>query len=355
MYFLHVVNIRWFNAAAWYAFNLAKIQKLQGHNVIIATIKNSPVIKKAKQLDIETIVCDFNSNNPYRLSNSITCYLDIIKTYKPVIVHCHRGEFFFVPAIMRIFSKKPIVIRFRGDIRAPKKGVFNQMLYKKGCDFIITSGNFIKDYYIKYLGINSDKITTLYGGVDTSKFKRDVNKRKAERINLGYKNEHYVIAMVARFDPIKGHIYLIEAIRELYYRYNKVNIRLIIAGIDSSLNKNTIEEYVKKNNIADITTLVPYRSDIENIYNAADLIVVPSIGSEAICRVAMEAMACGTPVIGADTGVIPEILPSNNVFQKSNSKAIVDKVMTHSNVVQIFSLQDFYDSYMLIVEKLLSQ
>ena len=351
MYFLHFVNTRWFNATAWCAINLASVQKLHGHKVIIATIKNSSVVEKAKQLDIETIECDFNSNNPYKLGISIKCYFDIIKKYKPNIVNCHRGEFFFIPSIERILSKKPIIIRFRGDIR----GIINRILHRKGCDFIITSANFIKDYYVNYLGTNSNKIITLYGGVDTSKFKRDVNKGKAERIKLGYKDDNYVIAIIARFDPIKGHMFLIEAIRELYYGYNKRNIRLIIAGTDSVLNKNAIDKYVKNNKILDITTSVSFRSDIENIYNASDLIVIPSIGSEAICRVAMEAMACGTPVIGANTGVIPEILPPNNIFQKSSSKAIVDKIITHSNTVKIFSLQDFYNSYMLIVEKLLSQ
>ena len=354
MRLLHLVNVRWFNATAWYALNLAWIQKLKGHDVIVASIKNSPVIKKARQLKIETLECDFNSNNPIKLYNAIHSYCTTVKKFNPHIVNCHRGEFFFVPAIRRIFNKFPMVIRFRGDIRSPKKGRINKILHKKGSDYIITSGAFIKEDCIKYLNIPLGKITTIYGGVDTSKFKRDICKREQERLRLGYDNNNYAIAIVGRFDPIKGHKFLIEAIKDLYYLHNRKDVRLIIAGIDSVLKKESIEELVSINRIADITTFIPFRIDIESVYNAADLLVVPSLGSEAICRVAMEAMACETPVIGSNTGVIPEILPENNIFKKSNSKDIVNKIITHSEKVKIFSINELYEKYMYVVENLLN-
>ena len=354
MRLLHLVNVRWFNATAWYALNLAWIQKLKGHDVIVASIKNSPVIKKARQLKIETLECDFNSNNPIKLYNAIHSYCTTVKKFNPHIVNCHRGEFFFVPAIRRIFNKFPMVIRFRGDIRSPKKGRINKILHKKGSDYIITSGAFIKEDCIKYLNIPLGKITTIYGGVDTSKFKRDICKREQERLRLGYDNNNYVIAIVGRFDPIKGHKFLIEAIKDLYYLHNRKDVRLIIAGIDSVLKKESIEEVVSINRVAGITTFIPFREDIESVYNAADLLVIPSLGSEAICRVAMEAMACETPVIGSNTGVIPEILPENNIFKKSNSKDIVNKIITHSEKVKIFSINELYEKYMYVVENLLN-
>jgi len=99
MRLLHLVNVRWFNATAWYALNLAWIQKLKGHDVVVASIKNSPVIKKARQLEIETLECDFNSNNPIKLYNAIHSYAGTVKSFNPHIVNCHRGEFVFVPAM----------------------------------------------------------------------------------------------------------------------------------------------------------------------------------------------------------------------------------------------------------------
>jgi glycosyltransferase involved in cell wall biosynthesis len=124
--------------------------------------------------------------------------------------------------------------------------------------------------------------------------------------------------------------------------------------MDSVLKKETIESQVNKNKIGNITRFVPFREDIENIYNAADLVVIPSIGSEAICRVAMEAMACGTPVIGANTGVIPELIPESNVFKKADYKAIVKKIINYSDKVRVFSLDEFYEGYMNFVEPLVN-
>ena len=61
----------------------------------------------------------------------------------------------------------------------------------------------------------------------------------------------------------------------------------------------------EKLGIADRFFFLGYRDDIEEVYRSLDLLVVTSLGSEANCRVTLEAMSSGLPVVAARTGVIP--------------------------------------------------
>jgi len=69
-----------------------------------------------------------------------------------------------------------------------------------------------------------------------------------------------------------------------------------VAGIEANLTFSDIVELLKKYGIVTITSIVGYREDIQDVMSALDLGVIPSIGSEVICRVAFELMAVGVPL-----------------------------------------------------------
>jgi glycosyltransferase involved in cell wall biosynthesis len=352
--FFHLVNVRWFNATAWYAINLGESQNNAGHNVLIGAINNTSLVKISKAKGLRTFEAPFNTANPLGLINVILKAEKVLRNFSPQVINCHRGELFWYFAIRKLFNKKHILIRFRGDIRKPNGNLLNRLIHRHCADLIIVSANFIKDYFVRDLGINKNKVIVLYGGVDTDFFKPDEQERRKTREELGLIDSNFLVGIVGRFDPVKGHKTLIEAISYLYYEKRIENIRLVIAGYDSVIRKDDIKRYVEINKISTITHFFDFREDINNIYRACDLIAVPSISSEAICRVAMEAMATGVPVIGADTGVLPEILPDENIFCKNNVKDLSNKIINHSKNLTLFPMDIFFKKYMEYVEKLLN-
>ncbi len=82
----------------------------------------------------------------------------------------------------------------------------------------------------------------------------------------------------------------------------------VAAGWEAQLNEDTMRMMAADAGIIDRTRFTGQQNDIRDLLCALDAGVIASVGSETVCRIAMEYMAMGIPVIGADTNVIPEIV-----------------------------------------------
>ena len=347
MKFLHLINVRWYNATAWYAVNLSRLLSERGHNVVVAGLPGSPPVLKAKEYGLETFEAEFNSSNPFKFIKTINKVNKLLADFNPDYVNCHRGEFFWYFAFLKCFKKKRFkLIRVRGDIRPPSGDFFNRILHRKCVDKIIVSGGIIKNYFVKDLKISSEKIDVIYGGVDTDYFKTDIKAREKIRKEFGFAQDDFVVGIVGRFDYVKGHNVLIEAVSKLYYEKDLKNIKLFLIGFDTTVKSEEIFEQLKNFKINDISRISGYREDINDCINAIDLGVVASLGSEAICRVAMEIMAAGIPVVSSDAGVLPEILPKENIYPKGNADKLAEKIINHSKNIILYSDSDFANDYL---------
>jgi D-inositol-3-phosphate glycosyltransferase len=135
--------------------------------------------------------------------------------------------------------------------------------------------------------------------------------RVAARAELGIASDAKVVMYVGRFDPRKGIETLVRAVAESKLRANE-NLQLIIGGGSSPGQSDRIESIVKELGISDITTFPGRLSQeiLPTYYASADVSVVPS-HYEPFGLVAIEAMACCTPVVASDVGglqytVVPE-------------------------------------------------
>ncbi|NEU76040.1 glycosyltransferase family 1 protein [Hassallia byssoidea VB512170] len=131
--------------------------------------------------------------------------------------------------------------------------------------------------------------------------------RQTARLQLGIDPEAQVVLYVGRFDPRKGIETLVRAVAESKLR-GKENLQLIIGGGSTPGNsdrieRDRIESIVKELGISDITTFPGRLSQeiLPTYYAAADVCVVPS-HYEPFGLVAIEAMACSTPVVASDVG-----------------------------------------------------
>ena len=76
--------------------------------------------------------------------------------------------------------------------------------------------------------------------------------------------------------------------------------------------RGNIEERINSSGQSDVIKLVGHREDIPQVLRALDILVIPSTGHEGIPQIGLQALACGTAVIGTDVGGIPEIVIPNN-------------------------------------------
>jgi D-inositol-3-phosphate glycosyltransferase len=131
------------------------------------------------------------------------------------------------------------------------------------------------------------------------------------RSTLGFGSDEKVVVYVGRFDPRKGIETLVRAFGQLYERTEdtlKAQLRLVIVGgcqpgqADAD-ERSRIEALVAELGIANHTTFVGQvgHDRLPLYYTAADVCVIPS-HYEPFGLVAIEAMACGTPVIASNVG-----------------------------------------------------
>lgn len=347
MKFIHIINVRWYNATAWYAVNIARILQKEGHEVIVAGLPGSPPLLQAEEYGLQIFEADFNSSNPLKISKNIGSMKKLINEFDPDVINCHRGEFFWYFALCKLLNKpKWKLVRVRGDIRPPSTDVINKLFHSKATDVVITSGNLIKAYFTNNMKLEDKQVKVIHGGVNTSIFKKDLNGREDIRAEFGFAKNDFVVGIVGRFDHVKGHDVLIEAIAEIYKSTQMDNIKLFLIGFDTTINTDEMHESLKNNGINNISKISGFRDDINACINALDLGVVASLGSEAICRVAMELMAADIPVISSDVGVLPEILDQENIYKRGDSKELAVKILTHSKKTTVYSDERFVNEYL---------
>jgi len=152
-----------------------------------------------------------------------------------------------------------------------------------------------------------DTVHVVNPGVDLHSFTPG-DGRKAARAQIGIPDDALVVTFVGRIQPHKGPEVLIRAASELVKHSPHMRPLLIVNIIGGASGANTeeverLKELVTWLGIDDVVTFAPPvpRRDLVQWYRAADLVCVPSY-SESFGLVALEAQACGTPVIATAVG-----------------------------------------------------
>jgi D-inositol-3-phosphate glycosyltransferase len=152
-----------------------------------------------------------------------------------------------------------------------------------------------------------DAVSVVSPGVDLYTFTAG-NGRKAAREAVGLPQDAYVLAFVGRIQPHKGPEVLIRAVAEMlsHSPHLRPKIITIIMGGASGSGVGEVERLKDLVNWLGITDVVRFedpvpRTELPQWYRAADLVCVPSY-SESFGLVALEAQACGTPVVATAVG-----------------------------------------------------
>jgi len=125
------------------------------------------------------------------------------------------------------------------------------------------------------------------------------------RSEFGIDRTAKVIGIVGRLAEQKGHAYLLEAFRQVLDNCTDRNIILLIVG-DGPLREK-LNRTAHKLSLENHVVFAGFRRDMEHVYPALDMLLVPSI-FEPFGNVAVEGGAYGIPVIASSVGGLPEAL-----------------------------------------------
>jgi len=239
--------------------------------------------------------------------------------------------------------------------RSPRRLRQRRWLYR-GCCAVHTVSAGMRDELLS-LEFPSHKITAITNGVDTSNF--TPGDRAQARASLGLPPDAQCLGIVGRFGPFKQHLQLIAAFEAIAAKFPRAV--LLIAGSGGSEEASVIAR-ARASSVRQRIHLLGFQADPRACFHTLDLLAIPST-NEGLSNVALEAMACGVPVLGRNgvgheqiitagvDGWLSELNTVENLATEltsilSTPSRLVDfGASARKRVVEHFSLASMTDAY----------
>ena len=294
--------------------------KERGHTVSLSAPEHSQIYKRASSAGIKVFGIDFDRKSLFITGHKLR---KLIQTERIQILNTHSSRDSWAGGIAgRIAGVK--IIRTRHISSKLNANPGTKLVYGPLNDGIVTTGNFIKEQLVRELGISPGKIYSIPTGIDVRKF-MDADAEKVRR-EFGIAEDEPVIGIAAALRSWKGHLHIVRAMSEVIRLYPKA--RFLAAG-EGDLRKG-ITELSAELRLQNSVILAGHREDIPDIIAAFDVSVMASYASEGIPQFALQSMAAGKPIVGTETGGIPEVVKdgiNGYIVPPKKPEALADAIL----------------------------
>ena len=180
-----------------------------------------------------------------------------------------------------------------------------EWLVMRRCHRIVVLSEFMRQRVMATHGIAPERIVLVPGAADPSLFRPAADRRELRR-SLRLPEDRTILFTVRNLVPRMGLETLLDALSEL----GQVGQRcLLVIGGEGPLRAR-LEAGISQRQLEQVVRLVGFIPEEQLVayYQAADLVLMPTAQLEGFGLVTVEALACGTPVVGTPVGAIPEVL-----------------------------------------------
>ena len=213
-----------------------------------------------------------------------------------------------IPHIVTFHTLSENKIKARIGEMEPEERFYAEREIAKTADRIVGFSEHEKSILINSYEAPSDRVSVIPCGVDIELFRpyTDLSAKK----QLGLTNMT-VLLYVGRLEPLKGIDVLLKAASIMEH---SANLKVLIIGGDDDQDQELcrLKTLAEELNVSDKVIFLGRieQNELPVYYNAADICVVPSF-YESFGLVALEAMACGTPVVASRVGGLASIVKNN--------------------------------------------
>jgi len=305
-----------------YIRELSREMGRRAHSMDIFTLRRDDATPEIVELDDRTRVVQIDAGTRDAGKLSLRRYLPRFRegvlafqrregrTYD--LIHSHYWLSASVGQGLKAAWNAPHVIMFHtlGEAknrshlseREPGYRIEGERAVARDADHIICASLSEKDTLVNLYGVSPLRISCIPCGVDTERF-RPAGAAGLRR-SLGVEPDEPLVLFVGRIEPLKGIDILLRAVAQMEGRF-----RLLVVGGDDKDGERLadLKALAAELGIARrvlFLDAVPH-SELPAYYNAADVCVVPSY-YESFGLVALEAMACGIPVVASRVGGLRE-------------------------------------------------
>jgi len=192
-------------------------------------------------------------------------------------------------------------------------------------DRIVAVSHFTKNKLLERFAVEAKKVKVIYHGLDP-RFNADISPRDVEGVRQRYSLPSSFILFVGAAESRKNILNLVEALRIIHQKYEK--IPLLIVGRPGSDSRN-LEKKIEKEQLQAWVKILGYLPDeeVRIFYRLASVFVLPSF-CEGFGFPLVEAMASNLPVIASQAPAIPEIAQDAALyFSPENPEDMAEKII----------------------------
>jgi D-inositol-3-phosphate glycosyltransferase len=213
------------------------------------------------------------------------------------------SELWGVPLVhtMHTMAKVKNLLLESGEHPEPRRRELGEHRIVDGAARLIANTSAEAEELVSHYNADFEQIDVAPPGVDLSTFTPAFRARsRAER---GVPREAFHLVFAGRIQRLKGPHVLLKAAALLRSRRPEINLRLTILGALSGNKDFNLRQLIAEAEMDDVVTHLPPvgAPELAAWFRAADVVVMPSY-SESFGLVALEAQACGTPVVGTRVG-----------------------------------------------------
>ncbi len=193
--------------------------------------------------------------------------------------------------------------------RASERRIAAEYTLVREVDHIVAGSPMDERHLVEAYNAPLDKVSVIPPGVDVTHFYP--RPRQEARSRIGVDPNTFIMLFVGRIEPLKGIETLLRAVKILSQRCCRLqDMQVLIIGGDASVPPEQMDaelaRLMRLCNELDLDDLVTFMGKqgqdvLPDYYSAADVVVMPSY-YESFGMVALEAMACGTPVVASRVG-----------------------------------------------------
>lgn len=243
------------------------------------------------------------------------------------LIHTHdsHAHSFAILAAKLFSNNVPIVVSRRVDFPI-QKSLFSNFKYNHSAvqKIVCVSKEIMR---ITAEGVNDlSKLTTVYSGIDLSKFSKRSGKLRAE---LGIADEVFLIGNTSALADHKDYITFIDAAAKALLKDPTLTFLIIGKGP----KEDEISSHLRLKELGDSVRMIGFRNDIPEVLADLDLFMITS-KTEGLGTSIIDAFAAGVPVLATDAGGIPELVEDGKTGLICE---VGDKICLSENVLKLKS------------------
>lgn len=273
--------------------DLAKYLQQKGHRCVVVSA-GGPLVEDLVSAGVIHYTLPAHHKNPLAVGRCVRALAKIIRLEGIEIIHARSR----VPALSAFLASRRAQVPFITTCH----GFYQPHLASRVMGWgkaVIVASHVVGKHMRERLGVPYRKIRFIPRGVNLQEFKMPED--------FADEKEPMIVGLIGRLTPIKGHPLFLKAMARVARVMPGVKVQ-IVGDAPKAHYKEELMALARHLGLSGSVEFVGTRYDIPALLSKMSVLAVPSVGEEAFGRVAIEAGACGVPVVATQIGGLVDII-----------------------------------------------